>query len=80
MGLYSIGVVVFSRGIRNGLSEKVTYKQRSGGLRHADMWRGGVISRQGYQKYRHVETCMPHVLKGIANEKEKVSAQSFCPF
>lgn len=42
MLLYSIGVVVFSTGIRNGFTETVTYKQRSGRLRHADMW-GEVI-------------------------------------
>lgn len=41
-------IVVFNRGIRDGLTEKVI-KQRSGGLKHADMW-GGNYSRQRIPK------------------------------
>lgn len=72
MGLYSIRgqVVSFNRGIRDSLTERVTFKQRSeGGLRHADMW-GKQFQAEDTKSREVLRQWMPNVLAGITNEKD----------
>lgn len=61
--------VVFNRGIRNGLTEKVTFEQRSeGGLRNADWCREMILGR-GYKSTEDLRQMIPHVLEGQQMKK-----------